>query len=385
MKILLGVTGSIAAYKALDLVSQLVQCGAEVKVVMSQHAKQFVAPLSFATLSHHTVYDDLFEDPLAHIELAKWPDLIVIAPATAQSIAKYRGGFAEDLLGSILLATSKKVVMVAAMNQAMWAHPAVVENVHILTQRGVDFLGPMSGLQACGDMGVGRMMEVADILCFLPRYEQVQSLKDKTVLITAGPTQEALDPVRYLSNHSSGKMGYALAHSCYNHGAKVILIAGPNAQPILPFCETIPVVTAAEMRDAVISKIDEADIFIACAAVCDFKPNSVHAHKIKKQCDQNPMLSLQANPDILAEVAARPNRPFLVGFSAETESVLENAQQKFHHKQVDLMIANQVGPGLGFSQDEHELTLIHAAGIQVLPKMMKSQLADQIVSVLSSL
>ncbi len=382
-KILIGVTGSIAAYKALDLVSQLTQCGAEVKVVMTKQAQRFVTSLSFASLSHHPVYDDLFEDPLAHIEWAKWPDLIVIAPATAQSIAQYRGGYAADLLSAILLATIKPVVMVPAMNQAMWAHPAVVENVQVLTQRGVDFLGPMPGLQACGDNGIGRMMEVADLLRFLPRYGVTQSLKGKTVMITAGPTQEALDPVRYFSNYSSGKMGYALAQSCYDHGAKVILIAGPNALPHLPFGETIDVITALEMRDAVMSRVDEADILIACAAVCDFKPAVYCEHKIKKHRDVIPTLFLQANPDILAEVAARPQRPFLVGFAAETEELLAHAQQKFQQKQVDLMIANQVGLGLGFAQDEQAVTLISRAGLTVLPKMAKSQLADQIVALIS--
>lgn len=376
-KILIGVTGSIAAYKALDLVSQLKKLGAEVRVVMSESAKEFVTPLSFATLSQHEVLGNIFSDPLAHISWAKWADLILIAPATANFLAKYVHGYGEDLLQTILLATSAKVVIAPAMNQAMWAHPAVQDNVKILQARGVDFIGPEIGLQACGDHGLGRMTEVDDILAALPKYFKTQRLLNKKVMITAGPTQEPLDPVRYLSNYSSGKMGYALAQSCYYQGAQVTLITGPTQLALPKFCKVIKVTSAEEMYAEALMHAKQNDIVIACAAVCDFKPQTYQDQKIKKSGKTN-QLELTQNPDVLAAIGALKPKPFLVGFAAETENVIAHAKQKLEAKNLDLIIANQVGKGMGFNQDEHEVIIIDQQQSIPLEKSSKHILADQI-------
>ena len=382
-RILVGVTGSIAAYKSLELVSQLKQQGAEVRVVMTRHAREFVTPLSFATLCGHPVLDYLFSDPLAHIELAKWAELIVIAPATAHSIAKWTVGLADDLLSALLLATEAAVVIAPAMNQQMWAHSVVQHNLDCLKKRGIHVIGPASGLQACGDQGLGRMSEVQDILQFLPRFFQPQTLRGKTILINAGPTQEALDPVRYLSNYSSGKMGYALARSAYYQGARVILISGPSALIPPPFCEVIQVKSAAEMQGAVHTKINEVDVFIACAAICDFKPSQVSAQKIKKhQAHLN--LKLIQNSDIISSVSHLQKKPFVLGFAAETENVLENAQKKLRDKYLDAIIANQVGENLGFNQEEQAVFILNHAGVTHLSRAPKAILADQIIAWVSA-
>lgn len=380
--ILLGVTGSIAAYKALELTSQLNQWGARVRVVMTTHAKEFVGPVSFATLSGEPVLDDLFDDPLAHIRWAKWADLILIAPATANCIARYAMGLAEDVLGAILLATSAPVVLAPAMNQAMWAHPAIQDQVALLQKRGVGFIGPAPGLQACGDRGLGRMTEVPEILAHLPVYWTKPLLEGQTVLITAGPTQEAWDPVRYLSNRSSGKMGYALAASAYYHGAKVILISGPSALSIPPYGQTIRVKTAAEMQEAVMQHLDQASLLIACAAVCDFKPQAYQSEKIKKQ-GRHPSLELERTPDILAETAGLYPGLVRVGFAAETEHLIEHAKQKLQDKQLDYIIANPVSETLGFDQAEQEAILIDRQGRMIpFEKTSKAQLADRIIATL---
>lgn len=382
-KILLAVTGSIAAYKSLELVSRLKQMGAEVQVVMTNAAKEFIQPLSFATLSQNAVLDNLFSDPLAHIRLAKWPDLILIAPATANTMAKYAQGFADDLLSSILLATQAKVVIAPAMNQSMWAHPAVQQNLQILKNRGVTFLGPESGLQACGDIGFGRMIEVEDIIDALPHYWQPKLLSNKTVLITAGPTQEALDPVRYLTNHSSGKMAYALAKSCYYQGAKVILISGPCQIKAPKFCELINVNTADEMLRHTQANINDANIMISCAAVCDFKPNEYQQQKIKKDCCDH-TLTLTKNPDILKIISSMPQRPMMIGFAAETENVIEHAKTKLKAKNLDAIIANKVGNGEAFGQDEQEVIIINHKETKALGKNNKAILADQIIEYITN-
>jgi phosphopantothenoylcysteine decarboxylase/phosphopantothenate--cysteine ligase len=375
-KILVGVTGSIAAYKALELVSRLKQLGAEVRVVMTQNAEQFVTPLSFATLSQNEVLTNTFTDPLAHIALAKWPELILIAPATANIMAKYAHGFGDDLLTTILLATTAKVAIAPAMNQAMWAHPAVQENYAKLQARNVDFIGPAAGLQACGDVGLGRMAEVDDIINVLPKYFQPQILAGKKVVITAGPTQEPLDPVRYLTNYSSGKMGYALAASCYYHGAEVILISGPTGLKAPAGCGLIKVTTAQEMQAQVLAQAD-ADIIIGCAAVCDFKAQDYQSHKIKKSGDLN--LNLALNEDIMATLGKQKHKAMLIGFAAETENLIENAKKKLQNKKLDMIIANPVGDGVGFNQDEQEIFVITVKDTVHLPKQAKAMLADQII------
>jgi phosphopantothenoylcysteine decarboxylase / phosphopantothenate---cysteine ligase len=383
-KILIAVTGSIAAYKTLDLASQLRKLGSDVRVVMTESAKEFVTPLAFATLSQHEVLSNTFTDPLAHITWAKWADLILVAPATANFLAKYAQGYAEDLLQNILLATRAKIAIAPAMNQAMWAHSAVQENVRLLKSRGVDFIGPEAGLQACGDNGFGRMTEVDDILKILPKYFQPQTLAGKKILITAGPTQEALDPVRYLSNYSSGKMGYALAQSCYYHGAEVILISGPTALPSPKYCEVISVTDAQTMYTEVLARAKTMDIIIGCAAVCDFKPQTYQQQKIKKS-EGTHVIELSHNEDILAAVGALAPKPLLVGFAAETENVIAHAQQKRMRKNLDLVIANQVSQDLGFNQDEHEVTLLNATQAMPLAKNTKTALADQIVAHIATL
>ncbi len=384
-RILIGITGSIAAYKTLELISTLRQLGAEIRVVMTKSATRFVTPISAEALSGHPVYTNLFVNPLLHIELAKWAELILIAPTTANFMAEYAQGLARDLLGAILLASTAPVALAPAMNQAMWSHPATQANYKTLQDRGVNLIGPTQGLQACGDIGLGRMIEVEDLIAHLPHYWQPQSLAGKTVMITAGRTEEALDPVRYLSNYSSGKMGYALAKSAYYQGARVILISGPSQINPPPFCELIRINTAAEMKEAMLAKIKEVDIFIGCAAICDFKPTMRQPYKIKKTKDSNPLLlELTHNPDLLATIAALPNKPFVVGFAAETENLIENAQNKLALKQVDMIIANQVGENLGYNQAENEVFIVTAQGSCHLPKCSKSLIADQIVEVIST-
>ena len=377
-KILVGVTGSIAAYKALELVSRLKQLGAEVRVVMTQNAEQFVTPLSFATLSQHEVLTNTFTDPLAHIALAKWPELILIAPATANIMAKYAHGFGDDLLTTILLATTAKVAIAPAMNQAMWAHPAVQENYEKLRTRNVDFIGPAAGLQACGDVGLGRMTEVDDIVSVLPKYFQPQILSRKKIVITAGPTQEPLDPVRYLTNYSSGKMGYALAASCYYHGAEVVLISGPTMLKAISGCNLIRVTTAEAMQKEVLAQAQDADIIIGCAAVCDFKALEYQPHKIKKGGDLS--LNLALNEDIMAALGKQKHKAMLIGFAAETENLIENAKKKLQNKKLDMIIANPVGEGVGFNQDEQEAFIITSKDTIHLPKQSKAMLADQIIA-----
>jgi phosphopantothenoylcysteine decarboxylase/phosphopantothenate--cysteine ligase len=377
-RILIIVSGSIAAYKTLTLVSLLKKWGAEIKVVLTKHAQEFVTPLSFATLSQNSVINDLFTDPLAHIRLAKWPELILIAPASANIIAKYAQGYAEDIATTILLASTAKVVLAPAMNQVMWAHSAVQENIQKLSARGVDIIGPDIGLQACGDVGLGRMVEAEEIINMLPKYFQQGLLKNKKVLITAGPTQEALDPVRYLTNYSSGKMGYALAASFYYQGAQVILISGPSALKPPQFCKFIAVRSAEEMQAQVLEHVAMVDIMIACAAVGDFRPKKYQLQKIKKD-KKNLTLELTKNDDILKKISTHKHRPLLIGFAAETENIIENAKKKLKAKKLDMIIANQVGPNLGFGAEELEGFILTAQQIKPLAKNNKAIVADQIV------
>ena len=383
-RILIGVTGSIAAFKTLELISELNKQGAELRIILTKSAEKFVTPLSFQAFCPNQVYTDLWTDPMAHIHLAKWADLVLIAPASANCMARMVAGFADDLLYSMLLATSAPVVLAPAMNQAMWRHVATQENYTKLQTRGVFFLGPNIGLQACGDIGPGRMCEVEDMLDALPRFSEKPFLAGKKVLITAGPTEEALDPVRCLTNRSSGKMGYALAKSAYHHGAEeVILVSGPTALKV-PACVThIPVRSALEMREAVLKKAPQVDLLIAAAAIGDFSFCNISAQKLKKS--QIPgHFQLMPNPDILVEVSALPDKPVLVGFAAETEHLLENATAKLLKKNLDFIIANQVGEGLCFGEEEQEVFMISAdQSVQHFPKAPKSIIAQQILQALA--
>lgn len=390
-RILLGISGGIAAYKSADLVRRLKDRGADVRVVMTAGAQEFVRPLTYQALSGNPVHTDLLdpaaEAAMGHIELAKWAELILIAPASAQVLAKLACGMADDLLSTLCLASEAPLALAPAMNQAMWRNRATAANVQTLQERGAHIWGPAAGSQACGDVGPGRMLEpealVAQaeaLLC--PR----QSLAGKRVTVTAGPTREALDPVRFLSNHSSGKMGFALAAAARRAGAEVTLIAGPVSQPTPAGVKRIDVTGALEMRDAAERAADLSDIFIAAAAVADFRPAQVAEQKIKKkEGNERESLALVKNPDIVAGIAARTERrPFTVGFAAETERVLEHAQGKLARKKLDLIVANDVSAAdSGFNSDRNAVTVIDANGSRTLPPALKTELADELIALIA--
>jgi phosphopantothenoylcysteine decarboxylase/phosphopantothenate--cysteine ligase len=390
-KILLGVSGGIAAYKAAELCRQLKKAGAEVRVVMTDGAQAFVAPLTFQALSGRPVHTELL-DPTAeagmgHIELARWPDLIVIAPASANLIARFGHGFADELLTTVLLASASPIALVPAMNQAMWRNPLTQRNLEQLRQAlpSLQVWGPDDGEQACGDVGPGRMLEPLDLLQRCERFfaPAPVSLKGCRVVITAGPTREAIDPVRYISNHSSGKMGFALAAACHEAGARVTLVAGPVALPTPHGVRRIDVVSAAQMYQTGHDCVTEGcDIFIAAAAVADYRPDAPKQQKLKKQHDGAGMqLTLTENPDIVASIAARADRPMVIGFAAETQNVLEYARDKRKRKKLDMIIANDVSkPGQGFDSSENEVWVLSDAGEKHLARSTKTDLATQIVA-----
>ncbi|GGF93892.1 MULTISPECIES: bifunctional phosphopantothenoylcysteine decarboxylase/phosphopantothenate--cysteine ligase CoaBC [Cysteiniphilum] len=388
-KILLCVTGSIAAYKALELTRLLVKANCEVKVLLTESAKAFVTRLSFEALSQGKVYDDLFaytDHPIEHIELARWADQIVIAPASANTIAKLALGLADDLLGNVILATDKPIFIAPTMNVVMWQNTAVQANVNQLKNRKFIVLPPDAGEQACGDIGDGRLMEPQAIIKHIlkPKIKT-----DKHVVITAGPTVEALDPVRYLSNHSSGKMGYALAEAFVDIGWGVTLISGPTQLIASQGCDVVQVRSANEMHDAVLEKVKTADLFIAAAAVADYRPQICAVEKIKKTDESDALtLKLIKNKDILASVASlTKNRPCCVGFAAETHNAREYALAKIERKNLDFLILNQVNTdnGFPFYSDHNEVQLFnkHHQQVLVLPLASKRDIANQIVNYLN--
>ncbi len=402
-KILLGVTGGIAAYKAAELCRQLSKCGAEIRVVMTQGACEFITPLTMQALSGNEVHTSLLntdaEAGMGHIELAKWPDLIVIAPATANFIAKYACGLADDLLTTLLLASNARVVIAPAMNQAMWLHPLTQHNLTFLQNTLKDRLhivGPDNGVQACGDLGPGRLLEPEAIIKYLNDIissesdcvEQVgetqKLLTGKAVVITAGPTREAIDPVRYISNHSSGKMAYALASACYELGAKVTVISGPCSLPKVQNVEFIDVQSAIDMNARVHEAIDKScDIFIGCAAVADYRPINVSEQKIKKdkQGSTELVIRLEENPDIVASVAKRKDRPFTVGFAAETQNLRGYAKDKLKRKNLDMIVANDISiADQGFNSDLNQVIMICEDEEIALERAKKDMLAEMIVS-----
>ena len=387
-KILLGVCGGIAAYKAVYLARELTQRGASVRVVMTPSASAFIMPMTFQALTGFPVRTALFdahaEDAMDHIALARWADYVVIAPATADFLAKLAHGFADELLATLVLATSAPVMVCPAMNQYMWSNEATTANCLLLKQRGVMFVGPAAGLQACGDDGFGRMAEVHAIMNALRVQGVRHVLSARRVIITAGPTREPLDPVRYLSNRSSGKMGYALADAAFVAGAEVILISGPTALPPPLGVTMIAVETAAQMHAAVMSRLRDGDIFIGAAAVADYGVENPATDKLKKQHHSSLSLLLQPNPDVLTAVATTKKTAFIVGFAAETSDVLANARQKLEKKRVDMVIANRVGPRLGFDEDEHEVTAITAAEEHALSRQNKWRLAAQLIAIVAS-
>jgi phosphopantothenoylcysteine decarboxylase/phosphopantothenate--cysteine ligase len=385
--ILLGVTGGIAAYKTPDLVRKLTSQGANVRVVLTSSAKEFVSPLALQAVSGNPVSDDLLdrdaEAAMGHIELAKWADILLIAPATANFIAKLSHGLADDLLSTLCLATAAPIFVAPAMNQQMWHAAATQENLAILQKRNIKLLGPASGEQACGDVGLGRMFEPQDIVALLNQGLPEPLLAGKTVMITAGPTREALDPVRYISNHSSGKMGYAIAQAALNMGAKVILVSGPTHLMAPVNVTTIQVTSAAQMHQQVMEQVKHCDVFVACAAVADYRPMQNNSQKIKKN-EQELTLTFVKNPDILSDVAHLPQPPFTLGFAAETQNVREYALSKLHAKKLNMIAANDVSDSsIGFNSENNALSVFWPQGEQILAMADKQQLALQLMQLVA--
>ena len=379
-QILLGISGGIAAYKVAELVRLLVKAEAKVRVVMTPAAQCFITPLTLQALSGNSVHTDLL-DPAAeagmgHIELARWAHLIVIAPCSADCIARLATGQANDLLTTVCLASTAPLALAPAMNQAMWLHPATQANTRLLSQRQVQLWGPAQGQQACGDLGPGRMLEAEQLFERVKHQFAEPMFAGKKVVITAGPTREALDPVRYLSNHSSGKMGYALAAAAAATGAQTVLISGPCDLPVPVNVELHKVTSAEEMLACSLRWGADADVFIAAAAVADYRPTRVEEQKIKKGDQQTLQLSLVKNPDIIAHVAALQPHPFTVGFAAETEKIVDYATAKLRSKNLDMIIANDVSNSrIGFNSDNNAVLVIDCKGHKHFDERSKHQLA----------
>jgi phosphopantothenoylcysteine decarboxylase / phosphopantothenate---cysteine ligase len=387
-KILLGICGGVAAYKAAYLVRELTSLGAEVRVVMTEAAEQFITPLTLQALSGYEVRTKLFdsqaERAMGHIELARWADYLIIAPASANCLAKLAHGLADDLLSTLYLVAEVPVFICPAMNQSMWKHEATQKNLEILKTHGVLVIGPEEGGQACGEYGFGRLSEVGNIINALRLYSVKGLLKGRTVLITAGPTREPLDPVRYLSNYSSGKMGYALAQAAAIAGANVTLVSGPTAMPAPSGVNFYKVVTAQQMYTEVMKHLQEKSIFIGCAAVADYAPIIQAVKKIKKHEEEKLILELTPNPDILSAVVHSKRAAYVVGFAAETDHVIEYAKQKLKKKKLNMIIANQVGDGIAFESDNNAATIITASKQIDLIQTNKIHLAGQIIEILAT-
>ncbi len=381
-RVLLGVTGGIAAYKSPDLVRRLIERGADVQVVMTGAAQRFVSPMSFQAVSGRPTRSDLWDDAaeaaMGHIELARWAQVVLVAPASADFIARLAGGRADDLLATLCLATEAPIVLAPAMNRVMWANKATQANVETLISRGIRILGPASGNQACGEVGAGRMWEpvkLAESLLEPP-------LAGLNILITAGPTRERLDPVRYLTNRSSGKMGFAVAAAAREAGAHVTIVTGPVQLPTPTGVTRIDVESARDMYAAVHRQVADADVFIAAAAVADFQPVTVAKQKIKKQ-GVSVKLDLEPAPDIIKSVADMAKRPYVVGFAAETNDVEENARIKLKRKKLDMIAANQVGEGIAFDCDDNALTVIWPGGKIEVARGPKIEVARQLIALIA--
>ena len=385
-RIVLGVTGGIAAYKAAELTRLLVKAGHAVQVAMTEAATHFVGPATFQALSGKPVLTQLWDgasgNGMAHIDASRAADVILIAPASANFIAKLAHGLADDLLSTLCLARACPLAVAPAMNKQMWGNPATQRNLAQLRQDGITVFEPASGAQACGEVGLGRMQEANDLLIELEALFQPKLLAGQRVLVTAGPTYEAIDPVRGITNLSSGKMGYAVARAAWEAGAEVVLISGPTALAAPSQVRTVQVGSAQEMHDAVMREIKSTSIFISVAAVADYRVAQSAKQKIKKT-DAAPTLALTPNPDILAQVAALPKAPFCVGFAAETEKIAAQAAAKRHRKHIPLIVANRAQDALG--QDESELILIDAQGRHTLPRAHKLVLARQLIAHISDL
>lgn len=388
-RILLGVTGGIAAYKSAEMVRRLQDEGAEVRVVMTRGATEFITPLTMQALSGNPVHLELLsaetESAMGHIELSRWADLVLVAPATADFIARLVSGRGNDLLTAVCLAANCQLLVAPAMNQAMWSKESTRSNLAAMVSRGVHLLAPGTGSQACGEVGEGRLMEVPDIVQTVIDSFPRGILAGRHLLITAGPTREAIDPVRYISNHSSGKQGYAIAYAAIEAGARVTLVSGPTNLAPPERARVIPVDTAREMLDAVMGHIADADIFVGVAAVSDYRPAKPADRKIKKEGAGDLTLELTRNPDILARVAACEKGPFTVGFAAETENRVDNATAKLYRKKLDMIIVNDVADtGIGFNSDDNEITVIFRDGtVTPLDRMSKKALARELVTLIA--
>lgn len=384
--IVLGVSGGIAAYKSAELLRELQRAGAQVRVVMTESATNFITPLTFQALSGHPVsfkenghFDEARMD---HIAYAKWADMILVAPATANFIAKTAQGIADDLLSSTCLAHNKLLVLAPAMNQAMWSNAATLDNVDLLKQRGIQLLGPASGDQACGDTGEGRMLEPKDIVTACDNFYAHGELSGQHVLITAGPTREPIDPVRYISNRSSGKMGFALADAAQAMGARVTVICGPTHCNKNKHVDYIDVETAEQMYENVMQQLDSTDLFIAAAAVADYRPAKISRQKIKKSAEET-QISLTRTPDIIRKVKQTANEIFCVGFAAETENLIKHARYKLTDKELDMIIANQVGlADRGFDSDFNAVEVIWRNGQVSIQRTSKVALAKEIIELI---
>ena len=386
-KVLLGITGGIAAYKSAELVRLLIKAGAEVRVVMTPAAREFVQPLTYQALSGHRVYVDLFDaeadSAMDHIELARWCDLLLVAPASADFLGKLNAGYADNLLLTLCLASKRAIAVAPAMNQQMFANPATADNLRQLAARGVLVWGPDEGDQACGDVGPGRMLEPAQLCALIAARFAPGRLDGVELLLTAGPTREAIDPVRYISNRSSGKMGYALAAAALEQGARVTLVSGPVALPAPAGADRIDVESAEQMYDAVMKRASHADIFIACAAVADYRVDRAAAQKIKKS-SASMTLELVPNPDILAAVAALDEPPFCVGFAAETTDLEKYALDKLERKKLDMIAANKVGEtGSGFDADSNQLEVFWRDGRESLARAGKAEIAKRLIELVA--
>jgi len=388
-QVVLGISGGIAAYKSAELTRLLKGAGADVRVVMTPSATEFITPLTLQALSGNPVHQHLLdteaEAAMGHIELAKWADLILIAPASANLMARLTAGQGDDLLTTICLATEAPICLAPAMNQAMWKDSGTQENAEKLISRGIKLFGPGVGEQACGDTGPGRMLEPEEIVQETANQFETGSLTGKTLFITAGPTREAMDPVRYISNHSSGKMGYAIAEAAAEAGASVKLISGPVNIKAPERTQLIKVESAEEMLSASLEGLENCDIFIAAAAVADYRPTAVAEHKIKKGTEEIMELHLVKNPDIVATVAGSSPKPYTVGFAAETKDVLNYARGKLERKGLDLIIANDVSRSdIGFNSDENAVTVISQQDTLELPQASKRQLAGSLIELIAA-
>ena len=387
--ILLGVTGGIAAYKSAEIVRHLKKSGASVRVVMTKSAEEFITPLTLQALSGNRVSTELLdaeaEAAMGHIELAKWADGILIAPATANTLARISSGRGDDLLSTVTLAFDGPVSLAPAMNQAMWLDKRTQENLEKLIQQDFGICGPGSGEQACGDIGLGRMLEPLEILEIFSLSFSKGAMLGKSILITAGPTQEPIDPVRFITNRSSGKMGYSLAEAAIESGAKVTLISGPvNLKPPTN-CNLVEIKTAKEMYESVMHHIKGMDVYIGTAAVSDYSPAHINESKLKKDGSNAAMtLELKENQDILKSVSELNDRPYVVGFAAETEDLIENAEKKLKNKKLDLIVANDVSDKeIGFDSDQNEVTLITHKGKELIQRQNKKKISKKIIDFIS--